>query len=247
MIKMEIETLELEPILSSPSEVTSKKRVRKLQHQWTNQETMKLIEAVEIREGTWNYLVKEYRDRNLREALWQEVADVLELPRAEVTTKWNSLRCGFRASFNRIGASKSGQGATKTVSSNPFYNALKFLEPTLRVEASTTSNLIDINEPSQEQSLYDPEFLEEEIVQPKSAKASTKRQRQEDSEYAKVVESALQTMNSAAKSDPWDDMGNFVASNGREFAAENIQLSKRFKIAINEVVLNYQKEFASPQ
>lgn len=78
----------------------------------------------------------------------------------------------------------------------------------------------------------------------KSTKASTKRQRQEDSEYAKVVESALQTMNSAAKSDPWDDMGNFVASNGRELAAENTQLSKRFKIAINEVVLNYQKEFA---
>ncbi|XP_036320448.1 uncharacterized protein LOC118734961 [Rhagoletis pomonella] len=153
----------------------------------------------------------------------------------------------FMASFNRIGASKSGQGATKTVSSNPFYNALKFLEPPLRVEASTTSNLIDINEPSQEQSLFDPEFLEEEIVQPKSTKASTKRQRQEDSEYAKVVESALQTMNSAAKSDPWDDMGNFVASNDREFAAENIQLSKRFKIAINEVVLNYHKEFASPQ
>lgn len=83
-------------IINVEDVASSKKRVRKLQHIWTSEQTERLIEAVELRPGTWDYLTKEYRDRNLREALWQEVASELELTRSEVTTKWNSLRCSFR-------------------------------------------------------------------------------------------------------------------------------------------------------
>ncbi|XP_017468931.1 PREDICTED: uncharacterized protein LOC108360947 isoform X2 [Rhagoletis zephyria] len=140
---------------SSATIANTKKRVRKLQHNWTNQQTEQLIEAVQIREGLWNYLSREYRDRNLREALWDDVAKEIELPRLEVTTKWNSLRCSFRAAFNRMATTKSGQSAKRLSEPSQLDNSLIFLEPTLNSAASTTSNLMDPTD-----IMYEVEFLE---------------------------------------------------------------------------------------
>ncbi|XP_017469630.1 PREDICTED: uncharacterized protein LOC108361513 [Rhagoletis zephyria] len=125
----------------SGSNIGTKKRVRKLKEKWTNEQTERLVQEVEAREGTWNFLSTEYRDRNMREAQWQDVADILKMPRSEVSAKWNSLRCSFRAAFNRKGHTKTEQGAGRATAMTPLYNSLKFLEPTLRIEASTTSNL----------------------------------------------------------------------------------------------------------
>ncbi|XP_039968780.1 uncharacterized protein LOC120780587 isoform X1 [Bactrocera tryoni] len=124
-------------------ETPKNKRVRKIKVKWTAEETERLIQEVESREGTWNFLSHDYRDRNLREAQWHEVADILNMPRSEVAAKWNSLRCSFRAAFKRKTHTKSGQGAGRTPTMNPLYNSLKFLEPTLRVETNTTTNLIN--------------------------------------------------------------------------------------------------------
>lgn len=95
----------VETVFECPNEGPSepKKRVRKLKEKWTSELTEKLVKEVEKREGTWNFLSKEYRDRSLRETLWQDVADTMNMPRSEVATKWNSLRCSFRvSSFNML-------------------------------------------------------------------------------------------------------------------------------------------------
>ncbi|XP_039968157.1 uncharacterized protein LOC120779869 [Bactrocera tryoni] len=168
---------------------------------WTAEETEPLIQEVESREGTWNFLSHDYRDRNLREAQWHEVADILNMPRSEVAAKWNSLRCSFPAAFNRKAHTRSGQGAGRTPTMNPLFNSLKFLEPTLRVEANTTSNLIN---------------------------ARRRRAQRDDDEYIQVVKRALETLTSATKSNAWDDLGNFVSSNGREWAQESSQLAKEY-------------------
>lgn len=75
------------------------KRIRKLKEKWTQEKTDKLIKEVQIREGLWNILSKEYKDRILRDAMWEDVATTMKMPRSEVTTKWNSIRCSYRVSI----------------------------------------------------------------------------------------------------------------------------------------------------
>ncbi|XP_049316693.1 uncharacterized protein LOC125779393 [Bactrocera dorsalis] len=229
-------------------EIPSIKRVRKMKTKWTAEETEQLIQEVESREGTWNFLSADYRDRNLREAQWHEVAETLNMPRAEVSAKWNSLRCSFRAAFNRRAQTKSGQGAGRTTTMNPLYNSLKFLEPTLNVEASTTSNLIN----DSSSTLTTPTILfESETVSgdipptPSTSRPNSRKRRFEktNDRYIEVVQRALETLTSATKTDAWDDLGNFVASNGREWDQESPQLDREFKQDICELIFKYQQKF----
>lgn len=89
------------------------------------------------------------------------------------------------------------------------------------------------------------ECLEPEKVPSTAARnPRKKRQREEDAEYAEVVQCALQTMQAISATDTWTELGNFVASNGREFAGENGQLAKQFKIAISETIVKFQMDFA---
>ncbi|XP_017473275.1 PREDICTED: uncharacterized protein LOC108364193 [Rhagoletis zephyria] len=47
-------------------------------------ETEKLNEHVQLREGTWNILTTTYKDRNLREALWKEIAGEMKMVPSEI-------------------------------------------------------------------------------------------------------------------------------------------------------------------
>ncbi|XP_067637692.1 uncharacterized protein [Eurosta solidaginis] len=229
---------------AAPPTPATKKRVRKLAEHWTNERTEKLINEVESRDGTWNFLSKEYKDRNAREALWQEIAEIMELPRSEVSTKWNSLRCSFRAAFNKMGETKSGQGSTSSTA-NPIHASLKFLEPMMRSEAPTTSNLKHKSQiPSLGSASASEHSPEESSATPSTS--GTKRRRYDNCHedgYAKVVERCLETVTAATKSDAWDDVGQFVASNGRLWEASNPQHAHDFKSNIYEVVLTFQKGF----
>ncbi|XP_036337660.1 uncharacterized protein LOC118747692 [Rhagoletis pomonella] len=106
-------------------------------------ETEKLNEHVQLREGTWNILTTTYKDRNLREALWKEIAGEMKMVPSEIKNKWNSLRCSFRTTLNKMNSTKSGQGAS-TKQPPQIFHLLKFLEPTLRLEAPTISNLSEV-------------------------------------------------------------------------------------------------------
>ncbi|XP_036322783.1 uncharacterized protein LOC118735996 isoform X2 [Rhagoletis pomonella] len=135
----------------------------------------------------------------------------------------------------------------------PLYNSLKFLEPTLKIEASTTSNLGN-KCPSPLTSSGSPCDAETNVESddsqptPSTSRAAGVRRRvqKDDDGFSEVVERALETMSAAGKSDAWDDLGNFIASNGREWAAESPQLAKEFKADMYEMVFNYQEKFARP-
>ncbi|XP_067647756.1 uncharacterized protein [Eurosta solidaginis] len=181
---------------ATPPTPATKKKVRKLAEHWTNERMEKLINEVESREGTWNFLSKEYKDRNARESLCQEIAEIMELPRSEVSTKWNSLRCSFRKSqIPSLGSASASEHSPEESSPTP-------------------------------------------------STSGTKRRRYDNCHedgYAKVVERCLETVTAATKSDAWDDVGQFVASNGRLWEASNPQHAHEFKSNIYEVVLTFQK------
>ncbi|XP_017469295.1 PREDICTED: uncharacterized protein LOC108361232 [Rhagoletis zephyria] len=143
-----------------------------------------------------------------------------------------------------MATTKSGQSAKRLSELSQLYNSLKFLEPTLNSAASTTSNLMDPTD-----IMYEVEFLETDDLEstPSTSKttptpsAKRRRMEKEDADFAKTVESALQTITSASKTDKWDDLGAFVSSSGRELDIENPLLAKEFKVAVQEVILNFQK------
>ncbi|XP_017467799.1 PREDICTED: uncharacterized protein LOC108360128 [Rhagoletis zephyria] len=71
---------------------------------------------------------------------WKEIAGEMQMAPSEIKNKCNSLRCSFRTTFNKMNSTKSGQGAS-TKPPPQICHLLKFLEPTLRLEAPTISNL----------------------------------------------------------------------------------------------------------
>ncbi|XP_036327664.1 uncharacterized protein LOC118740296 [Rhagoletis pomonella] len=138
-----------------------------------------------------------------------------------------------------MATTKSGQSAKRLSEPSQLDNSLIFLEPTLNSAASTTSNLMDVanNSPtSPTDIMYEVEFLETDDLEstPSTSKttptpsAKRRRMEKEDADFAKTVESALQTITSASKTDKWDDLRGFVSSSGRELNIEN-PLSKLSK------------------
>ncbi|XP_067634932.1 uncharacterized protein [Eurosta solidaginis] len=168
------------------------------------------------------------------------------MSRSEVSAKWNSLRCSFRAAINRKHKSKSGQGAVRVNAVNPLYNSLKFLEPSLQIEANTTSNLPSQSSPASQGDTDGSEDCDDSMSTPSTSRGSVSRRRAKKDEdgFSEVMERSLETMSTAAKADAWDDLGNFVASNGREWSTELPQLGKEFKAELYELVLKYQNKFA---
>ncbi|XP_037955432.1 uncharacterized protein LOC119685264 [Teleopsis dalmanni] len=229
----------LTPILNkSVKSSVTKKRIRKMQLNWNPELTQKFIMEVKIREGMWNIFSKDYKDRNIREALWQEVVDIMGLPRIEVSSKWNSLRCSFRAAFNKMSRKKNG----KVSAPNSVYKSLKFLEPTLQISAPTASNLINKTVKSDTKAYLELDDTESE---PSTSTPLPKQRRieKDDNEVTKVIKRGLETTTAAAKNDIWDVLGNCVTSNSREWAEEDLQLAREFKSDVYELISNYQKRF----
>ncbi|XP_004521265.1 uncharacterized protein LOC101458611 [Ceratitis capitata] len=226
----------------------TKKRERKMQEKWSAEDTMRLIQEIELREGTWNILSTEYRNRKIRKAQWQDVADILKMPPSEVSAKWNSLRSSFRAAFNRKAYMKN---AGKAPAMNSIYNSLKFLEPTLNIAENATSYSCN----NTQSTLTPPPLLNvpesnvdsfEEIqtLPSTSQESAPKRRLQKYADgYAEIVELALKTLSTSTKTDAWNDLGSFVAFSGQEWAQETPQLAWDFKTELYELVLKYHKKF----
>ncbi|KAM8718866.1 hypothetical protein ACLKA7_001558 [Drosophila subpalustris] len=76
-------------------------------------------------------------------ASWEEIAKALDLPKDEVSNKWNLLRQQFRNAHSKIQSTKSGQAAANRKPPNKFYSALHFMQPILSVDSgSRTSSYI---------------------------------------------------------------------------------------------------------
>ncbi|XP_032593189.1 uncharacterized protein LOC116805434 [Drosophila grimshawi] len=103
-----------------------------------------LIDLVESKSNLWNASNNDYKNRKKRESAWGEIAVKMNLPKDEVSNKWNLLRQQFRNAYNKVKESKSGRATAIRMPPNPFYNALLFLQPILRKEtvARTPNNIM---------------------------------------------------------------------------------------------------------
>ncbi|KAM8701449.1 hypothetical protein ACLKA7_001835 [Drosophila subpalustris] len=61
----------------------------------------------------------------------------MNLPKDEVSNKWNLLRQQFRNAYKKVNRTKNGQAAVARRPPNPFYNKVLFLQPILSMDSGT--------------------------------------------------------------------------------------------------------------
>ncbi|KAM8703195.1 hypothetical protein ACLKA7_007904 [Drosophila subpalustris] len=61
----------------------------------------------------------------------------MNLPKDEVSNKWNLLRQQFRNAYKKVNRTKNGQAAVARRPPNPFYNKMLFLQPILSMDSGT--------------------------------------------------------------------------------------------------------------
>lgn len=73
-------------------------RYRKIEMEWSAEQTIQLIRDVHQFEGLWNVASSLYKDRELRSKNWISVAGALGIGTDQCKVKWNSLRTSFQVS-----------------------------------------------------------------------------------------------------------------------------------------------------
>lgn len=129
---------------SSPSPSALDKRARrrqKIDHNWTEEEIIKLISKVESCPSIWDASSNDHKLKTNREKCWQAIANSFgnKIPLQQMVAKWGNLRTQFRRLSNA--KTKSGQEAVKSVHWK-YYQYLKFISIAEEQQTvNTTSNL----------------------------------------------------------------------------------------------------------
>lgn len=125
---------------------TPKKRSRrKVFVEWTDENILKLIGAVELEECLWNAGNCDYKNKIKRMCLWRDISErdfSGNYSADDLLAKWTNIRIQFKTQVSKNKMTKSGQG-TEAKREWKFYQAMKFIEQAEKEQRSTTiSNLV---------------------------------------------------------------------------------------------------------
>ena len=102
-----------------------------------------MIDFYHQNEPLWNHHLKEYRDRNLREALLSKLPNQFEgkFTAAEIKQHWHNLLTSYKREKQREESSKtSGSGTSDVYVSNwDYYDAMTFTDDTHEMDESINS------------------------------------------------------------------------------------------------------------
>ncbi|GBP68164.1 Transcription factor Adf-1 [Eumeta japonica] len=87
-----------------------------------------LIELVRQRKVIYDSKCKDYKDHFMRNAAWEEIAEILEQPVNKCKDDWAKLRNAFASALKRRRNKKSGQAAAALVPWK-YEESLSFLLP----------------------------------------------------------------------------------------------------------------------
>lgn len=97
---------------------------------WSSDHIFKLLALVEKYPVIWDMNSKDYRNRDLKEAAFNEIAKELDQPSDEVKKKLQSLRSAFMREINQCQKRlKSGAGADQVFRAVKwkYFSAMKFM------------------------------------------------------------------------------------------------------------------------
>ncbi|XP_065076324.1 uncharacterized protein LOC135699894 [Ochlerotatus camptorhynchus] len=184
---------------------SARRNRKKVTAEWSEESTLTLIAAVESQDLLWNAASKDYKNRNLRNTVWEEMAENIfnrVYDGAQLQAKWSNLRIQFKAYHTKAKHTKSGQGARENAISWKYYVAAAEEEQT----TESVSNLVLDTEQEAGSSCN-------------TTPVAKKRKKTESSESLKVL--AIEGMQRALNKmdgdvDSFQTFGNFVASELRK-------------------------------
>lgn len=135
----------------SPKEPSknAKRNRKKVTAEWTDESTLNLIASVESQDFLWNAGHKDYKNRTLRNKVWQEMSENIfhkEYDAAELQAKWSNLRIQFKSYHTKAKQTKSGQAAKDNTVSWKYYSHMMFVAAAEDEQATESeSNLVSTN------------------------------------------------------------------------------------------------------
>lgn len=94
---------------------------------WSNDKIMQLIELFQSKPLLWACSIKQYKDRNKKNDAFEEISQVLNIPKKDVETKIHVLRTQFTREKKKMSAKKTtGSGAIEKCKWI-YYEPLEFL------------------------------------------------------------------------------------------------------------------------
>lgn len=106
-----------------------KRTTKKVSAEWDDDAIGKLISYVETRQCLWNAQLKEYRNKNQRDAAWKEISEIFEskYPANELSAKWANLRIQFKSYAAKFNKTKSGQATGEHQIHWRFFKPMLFI------------------------------------------------------------------------------------------------------------------------
>lgn len=132
------------PMAAQPKNAKGKRR--KVSAEWNEEKIVSLIAAVESQDCLWNAGHKDYKNRNLRSKVWDEIAENIfknGFNADELGAKWSNLRIQFKSYHAKAKQSKSGQGANEKQISWKYYSHMLFVAAAEEEQSTqSVSNLV---------------------------------------------------------------------------------------------------------
>ncbi|GBP70823.1 Transcription factor Adf-1 [Eumeta japonica] len=110
-----------------------------------------LIELVRQRKVIYDSKCKDYKDHFMRNAAWEEIAEILEQPVNKCKDDWAKLRNAFASALKRRRNKKSGQAAAALVPWK-YEESLSFLLPYMECRSTKTNVTTTPESPPTEES-----------------------------------------------------------------------------------------------
>lgn len=178
---------------------------------WTNESVHDLIGAVETYNCIWEYSSSEYKDRQKREAAWQDIADKFPNHGVEgCKAKWANVKTFFLNVKKKL-KSKSGQGAVLSQPHWPFWTAMQFYYQHDRAKTTRSVSTFEVSEESSSTTFSAAKQNNNAVAQRLSPDV--------------VMQRALKFLD--ADVDKWHGVGMYLALQMREIAQRNVKAANK--------------------
>jgi hypothetical protein len=109
--------------------------------EWSDEETMTVIEFYHTNPVLWNHCLSEYKDRNLKKLAMDKLTAILSCSEEEIKNHWHSIKTVFdREDKRQKSSKKSGTSTSQVYKSNwKYFDCLAFVRDCAEVDVSKST------------------------------------------------------------------------------------------------------------
>lgn len=206
--------------------------------EWTEEETKELILLYEENEFLWKTNHPDYRNREKKDRMFNELSKSFKCTAKEVQRKLHNLRNQVSQEMKKMRNKKSGAGTDDIYTSKwRFFSSLQFLIPTLMAKPSQ-SNIIeqrlDCDDGSDPRELNTEATQETETAKNNNEESSSKKRRKiTEADHDNLFREAVEIMRKPK--DEFDRFGEYVALELRSLRSDYYR--SRLKSEIRKVIM----------